>query len=181
MALNLLPSQAKFRMFKMLWQKRLGLFSSVIITLFLSATFIIVVLLVFSIGKTKANQKSYDQLYLAYKGMSKELLTSQQLKYKAKMVAKVLNERPNYGTSITRVKKLFGDGFKTDDFEMKAADTFLIDLSTTDGKQVDKLEAMARDVANKKVDGVATFKILSITWSNSIWRVSVEVKTNEKT
>jgi hypothetical protein len=124
MNLNLLPSQAKFQAERMRMEK---LAKKILIIV--AIVWVVAAVLIFAfwggsgfvLGKEKDKYKKAVSSYLS---LSDEVITSQLIKYRAKVLGKVLSDRFEYSTAFKKVSGLFGDQIKIAGFELRETSMF---------------------------------------------------------
>lgn len=160
--LNLLPSEAKFQAERMHLKKIIGNVMWV-----LGGGWLIVVVIILAVNLLvqldlnqlkKKHQKSVDQ----YKGLADEMLLNQKIKYQAKVVAVVLKERFEYGSSMEKVKSIFSDKVVIDNVEIDGAKKYKITALVNDGKNFDEVELKLDEINQGGVEGFKSADLYSL-------------------
>ena len=116
--LNLLPSQAKFQAerirLKNLITNFLWVFGGIWVLLLVGVLLMELVLNL----QLKSLNKKYDQVSVQYQSLAGSMVLNQKIKYQAKVVAKVLVDRFEYGKSMRLARDLFSENIKIDDLEV---------------------------------------------------------------
>lgn len=178
--LNLLPSSAKFQAERIRLRKEirklmiaLGIIWVVIVVVVLGLWLVASMLLTASETKLKKAVTSYTS-------MSTEIIASQLLKYRAKILGGVLLGRFEYGKTIQRLNSLFPPEVVMDNFEVDNTKTFNLSGKVSGIKAVDVVENKINDVNSGQVEGFKSAKLTSLRYGNNIWKFSMEVVINEK-
>lgn len=173
--LNLLPSQAKFQAKRMALKKKINSF------LWIFGGFwvllLVIVLGIFFISQImlKNYDKDYQRGFEQYKSLLGSMVLNQQVKYQAKVVSKVLEERFEYGSSIERVKSLFSEGIKIEDMKIEDKNQFELIGKMTDGRLMDEVEEKVVMINQGKLKGFSRAKLNSIKLNDDGWFFSMEV------
>jgi hypothetical protein len=173
--LNLLPSQAKFQAAKIRLEKKVRLAMVIMVSVWV---LIVGVTMLFNIiFKVRVNlvQAQFDKARNDYMSMSDNIVTSQRLKYKAKLVGGVLKDRFEYGEAFGLIKDLFPAGIIMNNFELKNRGTFNIKGETSGKTNVDALEVMISDINSGRNDNFSMAKLSQIDLKDNIWSFSMEV------
>lgn len=162
MDLNLLPSRAKFQAAKIKLKQRVTWFNWI----FVSAWFLIVlvVLLISFINKTRLDSadKNLALEEGRYNSLADDASISYQIKYVAKLVGKVLNDRFEYGTSIKKINNLFSPGIELTDYQIGKTNKFNLSGSISDGSKMDEVEQTVKDINNGKMPDFTSAKLSSV-------------------
>lgn len=178
MSLNLLPSQAKFQMEKI----RTILLTRKILLIFL-VIWVVVVLLLISVEKlanwqlTNENNK-YKKLVTDYLQLSNEIVVSQTIKFRAKLLGKVLLDRFEYADAFMVVGTVFDPSITVKNFELKENSFFNITVVANDAKMMTDIENRISEINSGKVPKIksATIKSVSFLKSSLQWVVNLEVR-----
>jgi hypothetical protein len=175
--LNLLPSQAKFQAAKIKLQKKVRLILMVMVSvwvLVLGVTFVINI-----VSKVRINivQAQYDKARNDYMSMSDNIVTSQRLKYKAKLVGGVLKDRFEYGKAFGRIIDLFLAGITIKDIELKNRGTFVIKGETSGRENVDELETIIENINIGRNEDFSKANLLNVSLLDNVWTFQMEVST----
>lgn len=164
MDLNLLPSSAKFQAKKTLLKKRIIMFVWLSAGLWLVIVTVTIILWVVAGYNLSNNKKSYERSMNQYKSMIGNATLSQQIKYRAKLVGKVLSERFEYGGSLQSVNSLFSNNVVLDNVEIKGRSVCKIDGKVIRGEDLDEVEKKIIAINNGELESfkTATLKSLSI-------------------
>lgn len=177
MSLNLLPSQAKFQVEKI----RAVVLSRKILTIFL-IIWVILVLGVFGyeIGEKwwlGGLQKQYQIVMSDYLKSTSEIETSQTIKFRAKLLGKVLADRFEYAQAFSAVGDIFGEGIKIKDFELKDRRFFLMSVVASDSESMKLLESRIETInlgADPLIKNIV-IKSAGFTKDTALWLVTLEV------
>lgn len=177
MSLNLLPSQAKFQMDKI----RAVNLSKKILIYFLSI-WVVVVLFIFIIiwseGWWLNNQNTkYQVMVNDYLKSSNEIVVSQLIKFRTKLLGIVLTDRFEYSEAFGIVEKIFNPEIKIKDFELKDKSYFVMSVTVSSTELLKSLESRVVEVNSGAVLKIKRIDIKSAVYSklNSEWIVSMEV------
>jgi type II secretory pathway component PulF len=175
--LNLLPSQAKFQAQKMHLKSLINMFLWIFGGFWV--VFLIIVLGIFLICKVTLDQltKTYEKNETQYKSLVGSMATNQKVKYQAKVVAKVLSDRFEYGDSMEMVKTLFPSQIIIENIEIKEKKQFVLTGSDPNGKNMDLVEDKIADINNESVDGFLSANLTSVNiTADKGWVFKVEVQ-----
>lgn len=175
MDLSLLPSQAKFQIDKLKWAKRSRTVIAVVTGLWLFGLVSVVALNL--LGKWQFDQAD-KKLTAATKdlaGMADGVVSSQRLKYNAKLVGSVLSSRFEYGKAFKTMATIFPEGITLDRFELQNQGTFIIS-GQADGENIDKVEAIVAQINQGNDERFSSMALNSLLVKNNIWSFGAEVK-----
>jgi len=177
MSLNLLPNQAKFQMEKM---KAMAL-GRKILTIFL-IVWVILVLIVFSAfwgaqwWLDQENTK-YQNVVADFLQSSNEIVTSQTIKFRSKLLGKVLADRFEYADAFNLVGGVFDQRVSIKDFELKEKSFFIMSVTATDAESMKMIESRVEEInsgTDPKIKKV-TIKSASYSKITNEWLVALEV------
>ncbi len=160
--LNLLPSEAKFQAEKIRLKKVLNNVMWVLGGGWL--VLVIILLTVNLLSQLNLNQlnKKLQQSAQQYKNLAGEMLINQTIKQQAKVVAVVLQQRFEYGSSMEKVKSIFSDKIIIEDLELGEAKKYKIQASVTDPANFDEVEIKIEDINKGKLEGVKFAELKNI-------------------
>jgi hypothetical protein len=107
--------------------------------------------------------------------MSDNIVTSQKLKYLAKVVGGVLHDRFEYGKAFETVQSLFPDGITIKNYNLREDGTFSLDGTTSTNDNVDLLEKTVVDINSGTNDRLLFAKLTSLALKDSNWNFNLEV------
>ena len=175
--LILLPSQAKFQAKKM--------HLKALVTTFLWifggfwVVFLVIVLGLFLIFQLILNQlnKTYQENENQYKSLVGSIAVNQKIKYQAKIVAKVLSDRFEYGQSMEMVKNLFSSDVVVEDMEITDVKQFAVTGSLLDGSKMDAVEEIIARINNGEIDNFVSAELIEVDITpDKGWLFKVEIK-----
>ena len=174
--LNLLPSQAKFQAEKIrikgMINNFLWVFTGLWILLLISV-FLFEFILNLSLKKS---QSDYQKVLSQYQSLVGNMALNQKVKYQAKVVAKVLFDRFEYGESMKLVKELFSTDMEIENLEIVEPKKFQVDGKVLEGENLVKLEELVDNINAGAVDGVAKAEITDISVDpKKGWKFTLEV------
>ncbi len=177
MSLNLLPSQAKFQMDKI----KATALSRKIMTIFL-ITFIVITILVLGVeqgAKWVLNLQSnkYQSAMNSYLQSSTEIVTSQLIKFRAKLLGKVLADRFEYADAFGVVGNIFDPSIKVKDFDLKEKSFFVMTVIANSADSMKLLESRVVEINSGAESQIKKVVIKSVTYSKQTleWLVEMEV------
>ncbi len=175
--LNLLPSRAKFQAQKINLQKKVAVFVWIF-----SGFWVCLLVLLFGfwlISKLglENDKGEYKTMLGQYKTMSDSAIASEKLKYKAKLVGKVLDGRFEYGESMRKVGTLFGSDVTVDNMELREGGRFELSGTVVGGQGMDGVEEKVAEINQGLVEGVVSAKMTALQVANNIWEFDMEVGT----
>lgn len=162
MSLNLLPSEAKFQAQRMHLKAIINNFLWII-----GGIWLLLILITFGLGfflnfrLTKLNE-NYQNKLTDYKSRIEEVALTQKIKYQAKVVAKVLDSRFEYGNAMSSVNNLFSGNVKIDDIRLGKNRVFNISGAMNDGSAIDEVESKVSDINAGNIDGFSLAKMTSV-------------------
>ena len=179
MSLNLLPSEAKFQAQRMRLKALISNFLWVV-----GGVWVLLILVAFGTAfflnfrLDQLNQK-YQNKMNDYKSRIDEVALTQRVKYQAKVVAKVLDNRFEYGQAMSLVNSLFSDKIRVDDIQITKSKTFEISGGSMDGSVIDEVESKVSDINHGLVDGFAQAKISNVEVNKDKgWLFKIELMLN---
>ena len=175
MDLNLLPSGAKFQAAKIKLQKRVTKLVIIISLVWLGGVLIIFSLILIAKLRTTGVQAGFDKAQKAYLALTNNIIISQRLKYRAKIVGEVLNKRFEYAKAFEAINVFFPTEVTMTNFNTKSQGKFQLMASTGDGRSLDLVEMKIAEI-NKGLD--VKFKkaeMTTLSYSGGIWTFTVEV------
>lgn len=175
MDLNLLPSSAKFQASKVKLQKKIRKIIFWIVSAWVAVVIIIFGLTIVVKLRTASAQAQFKKAQNDYLLMSDNIITSQILKYRAKIVGEVLDTRFEYGKAFEAINSLFPPGVTITNFKLKDRGGFQL-LAATDGSvNMDKVEAIMADINNNQNAAFKDAKMTTLAYSGGSWIFTVEV------
>lgn len=173
--LNLLPSQAKFQAARMKLEKTIHYFMSLVGVLWIAVIIVILFLFFGSNYILNLQIKKYNQALNSFQSLSSEIVVGQLLKYRAKVLGEVLNDRFEYSTAFEKINSLFGDNVVVANFQLEDNKQFSLALKTAEKVNVDHVEEVVEDINLGKVEGVSKAVLKGSTWDNNDWLIKMEV------
>lgn len=174
--LNLLPSQAKFQAEKIHIKKVINNFLWVFIGLWillLVGVFLFEFILNLSLNKSN---KDYQKVLGQYQSLVGNMALNQKVKYQAKVVAKVLSNRFEYGESMKLVQDLFSAEIVVENLEVVEAKKFRVDGIIPKGENFNILEGIVNDINSGGVENISSAKIKDVTVDPVLgWKFVLEV------
>jgi hypothetical protein len=175
--LNLLPSQAKFQAAKMKIAKK-----SKKLMVAVAVIYLIVALAVFgafggALWWRSREMGKYQNSLTALTGMKTEVLNTQLVKYRAKILGKVLNERFEYGQAFTLVGEIFSKEAKISNLELKKDSGFKLSLMTSKREVIDEVERKVKEANRGDIVGVSKINLLTVVFdkSKNEWLINMEI------
>ena len=175
--LNLLPSQAKFQAERMHLKAMINNFLWVFGGLWILLVIIVFLLeLVLNLSLTKFN-KDYQKALSQYQALAGNMVLNQRIKYQAKIVAKVLSDRFEYGKSMKLVEELFPEKIVINNLEVTEVKKIQVSGSVLTGEDLNELEDKIDEINRGLVDGVVSIDVNEISVDPvKGWKFVVEVK-----
>ncbi len=174
--LNLLPSEAKFQAEKIRLKRLASNFSWLI-----SGIWLIIVIVLFGLNllaQLNENQlnKKYKKIADQYKDMSQEILKNQQVKHQAKVVAMVLKERFEYGSSMEKIKNIFSENVVINNFNLESGKIYKVEAVVPEPKNLDEVELRINDINQGKIEGFKSASLNNLTIDGiKGWKFVMEV------
>jgi hypothetical protein len=175
MNLNLLPSKAKFQAAKIKLKQKINLAMTIILVVWLLSGGII--LLFSGILKSKINAANVTKKNIvdSYGLLKDDIITSQKLKYKAKMVGGVLNSRFEYGKSFEIINGLFPPAINLKNYDLKEGGVFEVKGQTSEKTNVDLLEQTVISINRGENGFLKSAKITALKVVGGAWDFTMEV------
>lgn len=149
--------------------------------IFVSAWFLLV-LVVFVINfVTKARLSNTDKKLNSeqnqYNALANDASISYQVKYTAKLVGKVLNDRFEYGSSIKKINSLFSSGIELVDYQINSNRKIVLNGKTANGNNIDEVENIVKEINEGKNSDFKSAQLNSVSISpdGSGWNFTMEV------
>jgi len=175
--INLLPSQAKFQADKIKLKKTIRHYEIMALGGWL--VFLIGALVLFfgSGFILSASQKKYQQAVNVFQSDTEGIVLNQLLKYRAKALGQVLNDRFEYAASFEKVSSIFSDEAKVSKFELNDKDkSFTMTVTVLDKDGVNYIEDRVLEVNEGKVEGVKKINITGVSYEvKGEWSINLEV------
>jgi len=175
MNLNLLPSKAKFQAAKIKLKTQvnkiaIGLVAAWVVAcaIVLGVNFFIKYKLANAVVQNKKIQENYT-------GLQSNILVSQKLKYKAKMVGGVLASRFEYGKAFEMIENMFPEVITLDDYDLKEDGTFRIDGTTKTREGVDLVENTIESINSDKNKALTGASLTSLKNFKGVWSFTIVV------
>lgn len=173
--LNLLPSQAKFQAVRM---QMIRLNKKIMI--WILAVWTVILIVVFGVdlvnkqllSREQDKQKKVKAQYLA---LSDNVVVSQKLKYRAKMVGGVLADRFEYGKAFAAVNNLFPPEIVIENFSLQKQGSFKIDGNIPDLTKVKVFESMVMAINAGENPSFSEAVVNSIGIYQGRWNYGMEV------
>ena len=175
--LNLLPSQAKFQAERMHLKAIIDNFLWIFGGVWILLVIVVFLLeLVLNLSLTKFN-KDYEKASNQYQSLAGNMVLNQKIKYQAKIVAKVLSDRFEYGKSMKLVEELFPEKIIIDKLEVVEVKKIQVSGSVSTGSDLNDLEDKIDQINRGLVDRVDSIKVNDISVDPvKGWKFVVEVK-----
>lgn len=177
MNLNLLPSQAKFQAARIKLKARIKVFLIGISGLWFVLILVVVGMWIAANAKVSSSTKKYNEAAKQYVALSSNVTLSERLKYQAKLVGKILNERFEYSTPLKKVSSLFSEKIIVEKFEIRDQNSFVLSGMFSGNKNMDEIEKKTQDINAGLVEGFTSAKVTALTTIAGLWKFEVEVTT----
>lgn len=175
---NLLPSSAKFQAAKTKYKRYVYYFSVIFVTLYVVTTLVVLGINMMADSKLKNGQKKYQQALSQYESLNDNVVTTQKLKYQAKMVSKALNERFEYGSAFKRIGGLFSDlQVNVLNYQLDKGNIFKLSGLTNSNDNMDGVEKKIIDINQGLIEGIKSARLSNLSVTNNLWKFDVEVAT----
>jgi hypothetical protein len=175
--LNLLPSSAKFQAERMrlkaLLTNFLWIFGGFWLLLAMGV-FLFDFILNLNLKKLNAD---YKKITAQYQSLSENMALNQKIKYQAKVVAKVLSDRFEYGESMKSIEELFSNKVIIKNLEVNESKKFQVSGSVVSGESLNEVEEVVDGINSGLIDGfkAAEIKDVSVDAVNG-WKFVMEVE-----
>lgn len=174
--LNLLPNYAKFRAAKINLINRLKKYLLIVVVVWIAIVLAVLGWWIVTNENLKNAKKKEKNAESALSSISSTIIVSQDLKYKAKQVGSVLSGRTEYFEKFEKMNSFKSVDMPPIDIKMdKDSDKFVVDGTTVNGTDIDKIEKAVQEINEGKREFFKSAKILNLVEDNGIWKFSVEV------
>jgi len=160
--LNLLPSEAKFQAERMHLKKIINDFLWILSGLWLITVIILLGINLFSQISLNQMQKKYKKTVDQYKNLAQDVVINQNVKNQAKVVAMVLKNRFEYGSSMEKIKNLFSDKVNIESFDLEKVKVYKLKAFVPEGKNIDEVEIKIDDINQRRVDGFESAQLVEL-------------------
>jgi hypothetical protein len=176
--LNLLPSQAKFQAVLMRMKGLAKRTTTILIIVWLSVVLIVSILWLGGRWWLESAKANYQKELNSFLSMSEVTVTSQIVKFRAKLLGKILADRFEYYGAFSKVSKLFAEEVTVKDFTLKDMTKFKLTLLVGRGELLDGVEKRIEEINKGLVAGIKGAKILEVSYSRAgrEWTVNLEVE-----
>jgi hypothetical protein len=176
MELNLLPSRARFQQKKIQLKKKITMFVTGLVSVLTISLVVVGFFWLIASLNLKNQEKRYNTALKDYEAVVQGVATSQDLKYKAKLLGEVLSERFEYGSFIKRIDSFFINNVHIDDYRLAGFEKIKIN-GTASGDNIEEVEKRVRQINRGEVEGFKSAKIISLQADKGVWKFSMEVNT----
>ena len=173
--LNLLPNVAKFQ------AQRLRLKSQILLGVEIFAgVWILAVVSIFALGfvfklRYNALDKRYRGIVLDMENFAKDIVLTQQTKYKLKVVGNILNSRFEYGKAFDAIANLFGEGVEVTNYDLSENGNISIQAKALGYAAMDEVEEKIVEITQGEDETFESAKINSLAYDSGSWSFSLEV------
>ena len=176
--LNLMPSQAKFQAARMKMKELAKKVTTTMAVVWLLAVLLMMIAWLSTKWWLTVENNKYQKEINAFLSMSEVTVTSQVIKYRAKLLGKILADRFEYYEAFSKIGKLFPEEVTVKDISLKDQSLFRLSLLVSTGKLLDQVEKRIEEINKGEVSGIMSAKILGVSYvrADSSWTVSLEVK-----
>lgn len=126
--------------------------------------------------KLKTEERRYNTVLKDYESLVQGVATSQDLKYKAKILGRVLSERFEYGNFIKRIDSFLINNVTIEDYKLVGLEKIRINGLAT-GENIEEVEKKVDQINRGEVEGFASAKLVSLLVNKGVWKFSLEVGT----
>ncbi len=176
MELNLLPSRARFQQKKIKLRKKIALFMTGMVSVLAVMLATVGFFWILSSLKLKTEERRYNTVLKDYESLVQGVATSQDLKYKAKILGRVLSERFEYGNFIKRIDSFLINNVTIEDYKLVGLEKIRINGLAT-GENIEEVEKKVDQINRGEVEGFASAKLVSLLVNKGVWKFSLEVGT----
>lgn len=162
MSLNLLPSEAKFQAQRIKLKGLINNFLWIVGGIWVLLIVLPFVWWFFLNFRVDRLNKKYQTKLNEYKSRIEEVALTQKIKYQAKVVAKVLDSRFEYGEAMNLVNNVFPENIRIDDIQIKDNRVFEVSGGSKDGTLMSEVEEKISEINNGQVEGLKSAKMIKI-------------------
>lgn len=177
--INLLPNAAKFKAYKQLLR---NLNQKILVAEVAGGLALVGLLLVVNIifgVLTKRAEGEVARWKREFNNLSLGAEASQKIKYQAKIVGKVMDQRFEYGQAFVAIGKLFPPEVILEKSDFRSEKSFNVIGVTSDDAAVGVIEQIIADINSGRNDFFSKMELKKMNWSSSGWRFEavVDLKT----
>jgi len=175
--INLLPSQAKFQADKIKLKKTIRHYEMMALGGWLVLLIGALVLFFGSGIILSGSQKKYQQAVNIFQSNTDGIVLNQMLKYRAKALGQVLNDRFEYAASFEKINSIFSEKVKVSEFKLNDKDkSFTVTVIATNKDGVNYIEDRVLEINEDKIEGVKKATINGVTYQvHGEWLIDMEV------
>ena len=175
MNLNLLPSKAKFQAAKiktrqMVWKINLG-----ILTVWSFALVVALGMNLYINYLVDAADKQLIKHEKTFSSLSENIVTSQILKYRAKIVGGVIKNRFEYGKAFELIQGLFPPEVVLKSNNLRENNVFAIEGVMSEKNNMDMIENIVKEINMGKRDRLISSTLTGLTLKSGEWNFTMEV------
>ncbi len=175
MNLNLLPSKAKFQKRKVELVGKTKVYMIAVSGVWCLVLVVVIILNIVVSVRKKTLERRYELVKTDYQGLAESVITSQNLKYRAKMIGGVIASRFEYSKAFKALKLLLPNGISMSDFKMTKKGVFDIKALANDGTSVDEFEKLVFEINKGNNEFFNKAKIIDVMVKNGVWNLEMEV------
>ncbi len=173
--LNLLPNVAKFQASKM---KMKSLVNKV--SIYIGVAWVVILLVVFGFWAIEQNrinveQRRFDRAKEEFESLKEEIVLTQQLKFRAKLVGEILDSRFEYHQVFKIIQSMFSEKVAIEKTQIEDGNFISVSGSTEGLNSFDEVQKKIDMINNKEVAGLAAARLKDLTLADNSWRFSMEV------
>lgn len=173
--LNLLPNVAKFQAAKIKVKKKVKTASIIIAGLWVLSIVIVFSVWYINQKRVELEQKRYDRAVNEFQSLKTEIVLTQQLKYKAKLVGDVMNSRFEYSYIFKLLEDLFTEKIIVEKTQIERQDAISISGRALAVSDFNEVEEKIKQIKAGLIPGFERIKINNLVLDNSGWSFSTEV------
>lgn len=128
----------------------------------------------------KDSEAKYKSSLDQYKALAPEVVTSQILRYRAKIVGGVLATRFEYGSTLEKLSNLFPPEVVLDNFGLDNTRSITLTGKVVGGAGADIIENKVNSINAKEVSGFLSAKLTGLKYRSGEWQFAMEVEIDEK-
>ena len=174
--LNLLPNVAKFQAQRLKFKNQIILAVEVFV-----GVWVLMVVLIFGlsfVNKARFNvlDKKYRGILLDMDNFAKDVVLTQQIKYKSKIVGNILNNRFEYGEAFDAIAGLFGPEISITNYDLVETGSISIQAVALGLTTMDLVEDKIEEINSGSDETFGSAELSSLAYDSNAWNFTMEVK-----
>lgn len=175
MSINLLPNEAKFLANRIKFGKQVLTVTYVMGGVWFSGLVIIYLIWFIFRQVYLAAGNKLTQAQTAYSQLSEHLITNQKLRYRVKLVSKILDSRFEYAHAFRTITNLFPATVTIKQFELQPDGSFVVNASVDQHSLMDEVEKRVLEINQGKSPDFSLAVLKSLSVNGRSWNFTLQV------